>query len=135
MKGDYEKIVVINQEYAEIHIKKDALKNPDYKDLFGTTLVGQPSPEASFYKYNIGNFEHFDKELEVIEEQTGKHVSYEIEKRSNAWKDILVIFGPFLLLILFFVIMARNLADCRYELSSGYPMPGRSFYGEVDFRF
>ena len=32
-------------------------------------------------------------------------------------------------------LMARNLADCRYELSSGYPMPGRSFYGEVDFRF
>ena len=58
VKGDYEKIVVVNQEYAEIHIKKEALKNPDYKDLFGTTLVGQPSPEASFYKYNIGNFEH-----------------------------------------------------------------------------
>lgn len=107
VRGDYEKIVVVNQEYAEIHIKKEALKNPDYKELFGTTLVGQHSPEATFYKYNIGNFEHFDKELEVIEAQTGKHVSYEIEKRSNAWKDILVIFGPFLLLILFFVIMSR----------------------------
>lgn len=31
--------------------------------------------------------------------------------------------------------IARNLTDCRYELSGGYPMPGRAFYGEIDFIF
>ena len=31
--------------------------------------------------------------------------------------------------------IARNLTDCRYELSGGYPMPGRAFYGEIDFKF
>lgn len=30
---------------------------------------------------------------------------------------------------------ARNLADCRYELAAGYPMPGRSLCGEIGFRF
>lgn len=31
--------------------------------------------------------------------------------------------------------IARNLTDARYELSSGYPMPGRAFYGSIEFKF
>lgn len=29
----------------------------------------------------------------------------------------------------------RNLTDCRYEVSSGYPMPGRSLIGGVEYLF
>ena len=32
-------------------------------------------------------------------------------------------------------IAAKNLLDCRYELVSGYPMPGRSFIGGVEMKF
>ena len=38
-------------------------------------------------------------------------------------------------LILGIKFIARNLTDCRYELAGGYPMPGRAFYGEIDFKF
>ena len=38
-------------------------------------------------------------------------------------------------MILGLKLIARNLTDCRYELTGGYPMPGRSFYGEIDFKF
>lgn len=31
--------------------------------------------------------------------------------------------------------LVRNITDSRYELSSGYPMPGRAFYGVIDFNF
>ena len=31
--------------------------------------------------------------------------------------------------------LARNVTGCRYELSTGYPMPGRSFTGGVEFKF
>ena len=31
--------------------------------------------------------------------------------------------------------LARNIINARYELSSGYPMPGRAFYGSIDFNF
>ena len=34
-----------------------------------------------------------------------------------------------------FKFSVRNLMDCRYEVSSGYPMPGRSFIGGVEYRF
>ena len=45
--------------------------------------------------------------MSIVEEKTGKHISYEIEKRNNVWRDILVIFGPMLLIILFFVLLNR----------------------------
>ncbi|MCQ2182743.1 MAG: TonB-dependent receptor [Bacteroidales bacterium] len=32
-------------------------------------------------------------------------------------------------------LIARNITDARYELSSGYPMPGRAFYGGVEYNF
>lgn len=32
-------------------------------------------------------------------------------------------------------VAARNLADCRYETVSGYPMPGRNFIGGIEYSF
>ena len=34
-----------------------------------------------------------------------------------------------------FKLSAKNIADCRYEISSGYPMPGRSVIGGIEFKF
>ena len=34
-----------------------------------------------------------------------------------------------------FRFSVRNVTDCRYEVSSGYPMPGRSFLVGVEYRF
>jgi outer membrane receptor protein involved in Fe transport len=34
-----------------------------------------------------------------------------------------------------FSFSVRNLLDCRYEISSGYPMPGRSLIGGVEYLF
>ena len=31
--------------------------------------------------------------------------------------------------------LARNITDTRYELSSGYPMPGRALYGSIEYNF
>lgn len=32
-------------------------------------------------------------------------------------------------------LIARNITDTRCELSSGYPMPGRAFYGSIGYNF
>ena len=32
-------------------------------------------------------------------------------------------------------LSAKNILDCRYELVSGYPMPGRSFIGGIELEF
>ena len=107
LNEDYEKIVVVNQEYAEVYISEEALKEEKYQELYGKTFTGQKTPKASHYRYNIGNFEHFDKELAIVEEQTGKHISYDIIKKSNAWRDILFFLGPVILIIVFMIVINR----------------------------
>lgn len=102
----YESITVINQEVAQIRIKPEVARRDTvtYRDILTRTIAGTQGP-MGYYVYNIGNLEHFDKELAVVEARTGKHISYRIETRSNAWRELLVWFGPLLMFIFFFWIM------------------------------
>ncbi len=106
-RHDYESITVINQEVAEIRIKREIAKRDTitYRDIIGRNFTGGQGA-LGLYTYNIGNLEHFDKELSIVEARTGNHISYKIEKRSNAWRELLVWFGPLLMLIFFFWMMS-----------------------------
>ena len=107
-RHDYSKIVIVNQKYAEVYIKSSALKSDTmYNDLVGRNMLGKDVPESNYYKYDFVTFENFEKDLESVEERTGERVDLTPEERTSPWRDILVIFGPFLILILFFVIMSR----------------------------
>ncbi len=103
-RNDYESITVINEEQAEIRIKREAVKSDSatYHDIIGRSVDGP----LGYYAYNIGNYEHFDKELSIIESRTGKHISYKIETRRNGWRELLTWFGPLLMLLFFFWMMS-----------------------------
>lgn len=106
-KRDYDKIIVVNQEYAEIHMKSSAIKNDtSYHDLYSKNMMNQPMVTGC-YEYRFVTIEGFEKEIAKIEEQTGTFIDVTPEKRTKPWRDILVFFGPFILLIVFFVIMNR----------------------------
>ncbi|MBR1850783.1 MAG: ATP-dependent zinc metalloprotease FtsH [Bacteroidales bacterium] len=116
-RHDYESITVINQEYAEIRISKTALAadTEAYKDLYSVGLTGHKSP-AGYYRYSIGTLEHFDKELALVEERTGEHISYKIERRTNAWREMLIWFGP---LIIIAIMMFAMSAWSRKQMGGG----------------
>ncbi|MBQ6683643.1 MAG: ATP-dependent zinc metalloprotease FtsH [Bacteroidales bacterium] len=108
VKHDYSKIVIVNQEYAEVYIKNSAIKSDtSYNDLVGKNLLNQDISSSIFYRYDFVTFESFEKDLEKVEEQTGERIDLVPVKRTSLWRDMLVVFGPFLLLILFFVFMSR----------------------------
>jgi cell division protease FtsH len=108
VKHDYSKIVIVNQEYAEVYIKNSAIKSDtSYNDLVGKNMLNQDISSSSFYRYDFVTFESFEKDLEKVEEQTGERIDLVPVKRTSLWRDMLVVFGPFLLLILFFVFMSR----------------------------
>lgn len=107
---DYEKIIVVNEEYAEVYISdKGMQRDTSYRELYARTIIGQRAVERGHYTFNsVGSLEHFDRLLDRIEQETGCHVTYSIEQRSNTWREILVLFGPFILIILFFFFMSRS---------------------------
>lgn len=107
-RHDYESITVINQEVAEIRIKREVAKRDTltYRDIMGRPTLGNSIVPMGYYTYNIGSLDHFDRELSIVEAKTGNHISYKIETRSNALREILVWFGPLLILFLFFWLMS-----------------------------
>ena len=136
LRQDYSKIVVVNQEWAEIHIKPEAVEaDTTYRDLIGApTLNGKPS-QPGCYKYEFVTFDNFEKDLAKVEEQiirrdtagveldarkqeiiNESRIDLVPEKRANAWKELMVMFGPLLLLILFFVLMG---AVSRKQMGGG----------------
>lgn len=127
LKGDEQKIVIVNQDYAEIHIRPEAVSTDTmYSNLAGKDRLGRPIASDKFYKYEFVTFENFEKDLERVEEQIIRRDTVGVadaakiqqivndsrielipEKRGNPWRDIFVVFGPFLLVILVIVLMYR----------------------------
>ena len=54
---DYSKIVVVNQEFAEIFIKSTAIKNDtSYSDLQSRNMMNQPTHDVGYYVYEFVTF-------------------------------------------------------------------------------
>lgn len=125
---DYEKIIVVNHEFAEIYIKKEAVKSDtSYKDIITEEELKKDDPKYAFYNYKFQNEDAFNDDIKRIENEiivrdtTGKGLSDEekesvinrslinctSEKRNDVWGGILSFLWPLLLLILFFVIISR----------------------------
>ncbi|MBQ9473920.1 MAG: ATP-dependent zinc metalloprotease FtsH [Bacteroidales bacterium] len=126
LNNDYSKITIVNQEFAEIHIKDDAVaRDTSYNDLVGKPSVNGKSTGNGFYKYEFVTFESFEKDLARVEEQiirrdtagvelesrkqeiiNESRIDLTPEKRTNAWKEIFAMLWPLLLLIGFFALMS-----------------------------
>ncbi len=125
---DYEKIIVVNHEFAEIYIKKEAVKSDtSYKDIITEEELKKDDPKYAFYNYKFQTEDVFNDDIKRIENEiivrdtTGKDLSDEekesvinrslinctSEKRNDVWGGILSFLWPLLLLILFFVIISR----------------------------
>lgn len=129
LKQHQEKIVVVNQEWAEIHIKSDVLhQDTAYKDMI------TKSATPRFYEYKFVTFESFEKEIASVEEQLlmrdtmayaadsthaeltplqiaemRKDVKINLvpEKRANHLREFFFVFGPFIFIIIIFIVMSR----------------------------
>lgn len=100
--GDVESIEVVNREQANVRLKKDAVDKytaqSEYKNIprRGTQFV-----------FNIGDVATFRQDLDNVQEDSGQTVLLTYETKRNVWVDILG-FLPFILLMVFFIVMMRN---------------------------
>ena len=106
-----EKIVVVNNEIAEIYIKKELAHDPQFKDLFKEGF-GSKLNEGPQYMIRIGSVESFDRKLD--EAQKNLPVSERIEtsyvKKNNWIRDMASWILPFVLLYLLWNFMIRRSA-------------------------
>ena len=80
--GHVEKVVVVNNEIAEVYIKKDSLSLPRYKDLFTDNFRSVPKA-GPHYVCNIPSIDSF-----VTEMKEAKFSNYELIKRRDIFGDL-----------------------------------------------
>ena len=100
--GDVESIEVVNREQANVRLKHTAVD----KYISQTQYEKIPRRGTQFV-FNIGDVTTFRQDLDKVEDASGQTVKLTYEKRRNIWADVFG-FLPFLLLIIFFVVMMRS---------------------------
>ena len=138
LKHDYDKIKIVNREFAEIYIKKDALQEDSaYSDLKAKNIFGKETDsKEAFYIYKFVTFESFEKDLEAVETQmitadtTGKgltlaqkqqiinnsRIDITPETRTDMFVEIFRFLWPIILIVGFFMLMS---AMTRKQMGGG----------------
>ncbi|MDR0971565.1 MAG: ATP-dependent zinc metalloprotease FtsH [Bacteroidales bacterium] len=129
LKKDYQKIIVVNKEFAEIYIKPEVIdKDTLYKDiqtkpgLFGNKV----SQKHAFYVYKFGDFSYFRDQLKDVENQwiakdtigvesiekrneiiANQRINFTPQTRKNFWSDSLSFILPLVIMIAIWILFFR----------------------------
>lgn len=103
-----EKILIINNEIAEIYIKKELAEDSLFKDVFKPRYWNKINPGPHF-QFNIGSVETFEKKLE--DAQAGfseeEKISVVYIKKTNWLIDILPWLFPLILFVFIWTYYSR----------------------------
>ena len=105
--GDVEKIVVINNDVAEIFLNKEALEKQNHKSKSSNSFYNKNAPH---YIYNFGNQENFENLLEEEEKANNIEVPLSNETKGNIWDGIFM-WLPFIFIIAIWVFIMRRMSS------------------------
>jgi cell division protease FtsH len=103
---DIEKIIVVNQEEAEIYIRKDKLAKPEYEKVKNQGYSGS----GPHYTYNIGSYDTFKEDVEHAQEGVSEPVYLRNEKRHNWSGEILSWVLPLIILVVVWIVIMRMMS-------------------------
>ena len=101
------RIVVVNKEFAEIHIKKDRLGDPRHKEVSEKLFSAEAGPQ---YRMTIGSVETFEDKLQRAQEDfsPSEKINVHYESRTS-WIGLLSWLLPFGIIILFWLFMLQRM--------------------------
>ena len=94
-ENDISKIIVVNNNLAQIFIKEEAMKKSKYQKLVNSTFYREG---ASLYEYNFGDLQNFENDLEIARKDSELTFDLKNESRTSM-VDTLIGFLPFIILI------------------------------------
>ncbi len=103
---DIEKIVVVNQEEAEIYIKPESLNESKYEDVKEKGYNGT----GPHYKHTIGSYDAFKEDIERAQEGLENPVYIRNEKRHNWSGEILSWILPLMILVVVWIVIMRMMS-------------------------
>ena len=113
MNHDIEKVIVVNEEQAEIYIKADSLKSGRYPDFAEQKSFGLQPPKPHYY-HTFGTVELFQEFFEATQDKAGypaeERIYLEYQKRKDYLATFLGVILPFLLIAALWIYFARRMA-------------------------
>ncbi|MCB0472872.1 MAG: ATP-dependent zinc metalloprotease FtsH [Flavobacteriaceae bacterium] len=104
--NDVKKIVIVNGNYAQIFLKEEALKKPEYAEKLKSPFYNKDAP---MYVYNIGDLQNFENTIKDL--KSDYHLDFDRDNatETNIW-DSLLMWLPFILLIVIWIYIMRRMS-------------------------
>lgn len=124
LKNEIDKIVIVNQKFAEIYIKDEKLDNPKHQRVLNRGL-NQFARSGPHYQYNFPSVEYFLDQLNAAQQglPEDEKIYPQSEERKDIFGDILTWIFPFLILIVIWLIIFRRMSGA----GGGAGGPGNIF--------
>jgi ATP-dependent metalloprotease FtsH len=114
MNHDIEKVVVINDEQAEIYIKPDSLKSGRYPEFENKRTFGLQPPKPQFY-HTFGTVELFQEFFSNAQDKAGytedERIYLDYQKRKDYLSTFLGVILPFLIIAALWIYFMRRMAS------------------------
>ena len=105
--GDIEKIVVVNNDVAEIYLAPEVVAAGKYDGQ--SRAMPKASQQGPHFKYVIGDYKVFREGLEKLKNETGIEVDIRNERRQS-WSFVMEWILPFLLIIGLWIFFMRMMS-------------------------
>ncbi len=103
-QGDVERIVVHNDELAEVTLRKEAVEHYRQREEY----KGIPESGVQFF-FNIGPGDTFAENLRAAEQEAGREVVLEYEVEKDSWGSMLISLLPWLIFIGIWIFWMRSM--------------------------
>ena len=105
-ENDISRIVVLNNNLAQIYIKEEAQKKDRYKQILSSAFYTKGS---SFYDYNFGDLQNFENNVEKVRQANGLDFDIKNENKTSVFDTILG-FLPFIILIAVWLFFMKRMS-------------------------
>ena len=106
-EGDIDKILIINNDIANIFLKSEALT----KEKHSKRKSSLYTPNTPFYFYDFGDLQNFETELDQFNNERESEDKVNIDRDSEGnLADILISFLPFIILIAIWIYFMKRMS-------------------------
>jgi cell division protease FtsH len=107
-----EKITVVNNERAEVYLKKEFATDSQFRDVFKPSFGKGVNP-GPHYSFNIGSVESFERKLDEVQKDfpLAERIDVSYVKKKGWFWDILSWVFPFVLLLVLWNFLLRRTSD------------------------
>lgn len=108
--GDVARVEIVNKSVAKVYLTAEAEAKEVHSKGRNTGIL-QPSPSASDYRFEFGDLQNFENELDEIitSNSLDTQVSYNTE--GNFFADVIMPFLPFILIIGIWIFIMRRMSS------------------------